>query len=150
MNGCEHKTHGKYMSLEGDRPWLFNTAALLKTSDTVAITEGELDAISATMSGVPAIGVPGVDSWKPFWREPFLGYESVHILADNDEPKPRDDCQRCKGQCNGHNPGMDFARSLAKQIPNARILPSGLGADVNQEMVLHGRQFILRKVRGET
>lgn len=144
--GCEHGSHGKYMSNEGDPPRLYNAAALLKPSPWIAITEGEIDAMSATLSGVPAVGVPGVDAWKPYWREPFLGYETVYLLADNDQPKVYADCGRCKGQCKGHNPGMDFANGLARALPNLVILPSDVGKDVNSEMVMHGREYIRRKV----
>ncbi len=123
----EHVGHGKYMSLPGDAPRLFNTPALLADTDDVALCEGELDAISASVSGVPAVGVAGVESWKPHWRLPFLGYRTVFVFADGDEP------------------GMKFARGIAKELPNAKILPSAPGEDVNSEMVRHGRDFIREK-----
>lgn len=123
----EHLGHGKYMSLPGDTPRLFNTPVLLADHDSIAICEGEIDAISASVSGVPAVGVSGVEAWKPHWRLPFLGYAEVWILADGDEP------------------GMKFARSLAKELPNAVIRPSGPGQDVNSELVAFGREHIRRK-----
>lgn len=135
---CPHNGHGKYMSLPGDTPRLFNTPVLLADHDWVAITEGEIDAVSASVSGVPAVGVSGVESWKPHWRLPFLGYEAVYVLADGDDP------------------GMRFARGVAKELPNAKILPSAPGEDVNSEMVARGRGYIRDKVmrsrtpRGDT
>lgn len=123
----EHRGHGKYMSLPGDTPRLYNTPVLLADHDSVAVCEGELDALSASVSGAPAVGVAGVQSWKPHWRLPFLGYRTVWILADGDEP------------------GAEFAQRLAKELPNAVIRPSTPGADVNSELVAHGREFIRRK-----
>lgn len=125
---CEHPNHGKYMSAPGDTPRIFNTMALIKSDDTIAICEGEIDAITAHACGVPAIGIAGVESWKPHFKEPFLGYEVVYILADGDEP------------------GMKFASKVAKTLPNAKILPSRAGEDVNSEVMKFGKRALLERI----
>lgn len=148
-DGCTHDYHGKYNTQAGDPPRMYNTLALQADTDTVVICEGEMDTLSAELSGLRAVGVPGVDSWRPHWRLPFLGYETVFVLADNDIPKPGlPGCTRCKGQCKGHNWGMEFAKRVAKELPNAKIISSALGEDVNSEMVRHGRDYIRQKVIG--
>lgn len=126
--GCEHPTHGKYMSSPGDPPRLFNTLALIDNDDTIAITEGEIDAISATISGIPAVGVAGVETWKDHFTEPFLGYETVFVLADGDEP------------------GMKFAHNLSKKLPNVKIIPMSPGEDVNSEFVKDGLESLKEKI----
>lgn len=108
-----HEGHGKYMSSPGDRPRLFNTLALLPPRDTIAVTEGELDAITAQAAGVPAVGVPGAESWKKHFRLPFRGYKQVFILADGDEA------------------GRKFAATVAASLPNSRIVPMPPRHDVN-------------------
>jgi len=148
VDGCTHDYHGKYNTVAGDPPRLFNTLALQADTDTIAVCEGELDAISAEVCGVRAVGVPGVESWKPHFRLPFLGYETVFVLADNDIPKFYDGCPKCKGRCRGHNPGMEFAARMAKELQNVKIPPSAPGEDVNSEMIQHGRDYIRRKVIG--
>lgn len=125
---CEHDGHPKYRSEAGDTPRIFNTNALIKSDDRIAICEGEIDAITATIAGVPAIGIAGVESWKPHFREPFLGYEVVYILADGDDP------------------GMKFASKLAKSLPNAKVLPSRPGEDVNSMFTKFGPQSLLERV----
>ncbi|EUA68402.1 putative gp55 [Mycobacteroides abscessus] len=82
----EHHGHGKYMTVAGDRPRLYNTLSLWKGAEKVAITEGELDAIAAESCGIRAVGVPGATSWQRYFREPFLGYQTVYILADGMRP----------------------------------------------------------------
>lgn len=124
----EHHGHGKYNTEPGDRPRLFNTAALTEPIDNIAITEGELDALTATIAGVDAVGVPGATSWQPHFREPFLGYETVWILADGDEP------------------GMRFARIVAETLPNARIITFPEGEDVNSLYVKEGDKAILERI----
>lgn len=127
--GCRCEDHAKYLSVAGDDVWMYNTPVLLRETETIGITEGELDAISATISGVPSVGLPGAESWQSYMAALFIGYESTFILADGD------------------NAGMKFATAVAKNVDNAKIIQSADGQDVNSEMVTRGRDFILGKVR---
>ncbi len=119
----------KYMTVAGDRPRLYNTLALLKRTPRIAITEGEIDAISAEACDIPAVGVPGAESWKPHFAEPFLGYREVFILADGDEP------------------GMRFANTVAKTLPNAKVIPSPPGEDVNSLVFNRGKEALLERLK---
>lgn len=125
----DHKGHGKYMTAPGDRPRLYNTQALQQDHRSIAICEGELDAITATLCGIPAVGVPGANSWQRYFREPFLGYRNVFILADGDEP------------------GRVFAHSVAAALPNAKIIPMPLGEDVNSFALQNGAKALMEKVQ---
>lgn len=116
----------KYMTVAGDRPRLYNTTALLERSPIAAITEGEIDAITAYMCGIPTVGVPGAEAWKPHFREPFLGYREVLILADGDDA------------------GMSFANTVAKTLPNAKIIPMPDGQDVNDVFVNNQKNGLKR------
>ncbi|ASR77161.1 DNA primase [Mycobacterium phage MyraDee] len=124
----DHTGHGKYMTLAGDKPRLYNTLALLKQSPVIAITEGEIDAMTAQVCGIPTVGVPGATSWKPHFREPFLGYREVFILADGDEP------------------GMTFANTVAKTMPNAKVIPCPPGEDVNSLVIGSGPQALMSRL----
>lgn len=115
----------KYMTMPGDKPRLYNTHALTKYSKDMSITEGEIDSVTAELAGVPAVGVPGAQMWKPFFRELFMGYRNVNILADGDEA------------------GMDFAKQVAKTLPNARIIPMPDGSDVNDLVNREGKEALL-------
>jgi DNA primase len=119
----------KYQTVAGDHPRLYNTAALLRQSPVVAITEGEIDAITAEACGVPCVGVPGAQAWKTYYREPFLGYETVYVLADGDEP------------------GMQFAQTVKADLPNAKVIPSPPGEDVNSLFVEHGAEALKERLR---
>ncbi|QFG10426.1 DNA primase [Mycobacterium phage Anthony] len=118
----------KYMTQAGDRPRLYNTLALLKDSPIIAITEGEIDAMTAQVCGIPTVGVPGATSWQPYFREPFLGYRDVYILADGDEP------------------GMKFANTLAKTLPNSNVIPCPPGEDVNSLVIAGGPQALMERI----
>jgi DNA primase len=133
VEGCDHTGHysGKYASLPGAKPRMFNARALLLDTDDIAICEGEFDAITADVCGVPAVGVPGVKLWQPHWKLPFLGYNRVLVLADNDD--------------NGQ--GMEFAEKVATELPNAVILPSPRGEDVNSSVMKYGKKSLLERVK---
>ena len=118
----------KYQTQPGDRPRLFNTNALLENSPRVAITEGEIDAITASLCGIPTVGVPGAQSWKPHFVEPFLGYLDVLVFADGDEP------------------GMAFANTVASTLFNAKIIPMPPGEDVNSLVVSQGKSALLSRL----
>ncbi|ALA48162.1 DNA primase [Mycobacterium phage Phlei] len=119
----------KYMTLPGDKPRLFNTVALDGYSKDIAITEGEIDAITAETAGIKTVGVPGATMWRPTWRELFLGYRYVNILADGDEP------------------GLEFAKAVAKTLPNARIIPMPDGEDVNSLVSKQGKSALLERIK---
>ena len=60
--------------------------------------------------------------WKPYFRELFLGYRNVNILADGDEP------------------GLEFAKAGGQAaLPNARIIPMPDGEDVNSLVNTQGK-----------
>lgn len=118
----------KYMTMPGDKPRLYNTHALTRYSKDMAITEGEIDAVTAELAGIPTVGVPGAQMWKPYFRELFMGYRNVNILADGDEP------------------GMEFAKQVAKTLPNARIIPMPDGEDVNSLVVTQGKEALLERI----
>jgi len=75
----------KYDGQAGEKKRLFNTRALLTEGDVIAITEGELDAISLGSLGVPAVSVPsGASSWdeRRHWRL-FEGFRRVVVFRDS-------------------------------------------------------------------
>ncbi|MBM7771943.1 hypothetical protein JOD54_002147 [Actinokineospora baliensis] len=127
-DACSHEYHGKYNTVAGDRPRIYNTLEIIRNDEQIAVTEGEIDAITATISGVPAIGIPGAGSWKSVFREPLLGYELVLILADGDQA------------------GIKFANTVAADLPNGVIIRMADGEDVNSTVVKNGAGELRRRV----
>lgn len=118
----------KYLTVAGDRPRLYNTQALLRRSATIAITEGEIDAITAELCGVPAVGVPGSQMWKPHHVEAFLGYKDVFVLTDGDDA------------------GREFGAKVARSLPNGKVIPSPEGEDVNSMVLRDGPGALTSKL----
>lgn len=122
--------HPKYRSLPSDPPRVYNVESLHKPSQVIAITEGEMDCVTATQAGIPTVGLPGVSSFRDYMTRLFAGYQTVWILADNDD----------KGQ------GEEFAEKIAGKIQNARISLMPPGHDVNSFVVENGAAALLDRL----
>jgi DNA primase len=123
-------TGPKYRTMPGDMPRLFNPSALLASGPYVAICEGEFDAMTAVQAGIPAVGAPGVSSWKPAFSRAFRGYRKVFILADSDD----------KGQ------GLQFGEKLAGEIENAVLVPMPAGHDVSSFVLEQGAEALRERL----
>ena len=120
----------RYLAPSGQGTHLFNVVDLHKPSPRVVICEGEIDTMTVSMLGVPAVGLPGTQTWKPYYSRIFDGYREILILVDND----------AKGD---GNPGQDLARLIMREIPGARnvVLPDGY--DANSFYLSEGAEALL-------
>lgn len=113
---CKDYGHEKYYSLSGYGTRLYNVLALSQDSSSIAITEGEIDAMSVqSILGMPAVGYPGATQWSgnPHWPLIFEGYSNVWVIADGDKP------------------GRDAAKEVAGTMRNAQVVRCPDGEDAN-------------------
>lgn len=119
----------KYMGMPGTSTRLFNVRALHEAGDFIAICEGEIDAITLHYKcGIPAVGVPGANSWKPHYTRLLQDFETIYVFADGDQP------------------GSDFAKSLSKEMSNVIILQMPEAQDVNSMFLSYGMDYFKDKV----
>lgn len=76
--------HGKYIGLEGFETNLFNVMDLAKPGDAICVTEGELDAITLSMCGIPAVAVPGATNWKDHFKRCLDDFPETYVFGDGD------------------------------------------------------------------
>jgi DNA primase len=121
----------KYMGLTGAETRMYNVLDIEKATDFIGVCEGELDTI--TMSGcigIPCVGVPGANSWKKHYTRLLADFERVFVFADGDQP------------------GTEFARSLARELPVTIVqLPDG--QDVNSMFVQEGSDYFHNKINNK-
>lgn len=119
----------KYMGLTGAETKMYNVLDVEKASDWIGVCEGELDTLTlSSCVGVPCVGVPGANSWKKHYNRLLADFERVYVFADGDQP------------------GTEFARGLARELPVTIIqLPDG--EDVNSAYVKYGADYIREKAK---
>lgn len=129
---CDHYSHpgGKYATVAGDKPLMYNTPAMVDHHDRIAITEGELDAVSATLAGVPAVGIAGAQVWKSkeHYSRAFAGYEKVYVLADGDDA------------------GKDLMTAICESLSNAVPCQMPPGKDVNSFILGNGPEALKERI----
>lgn len=136
---CSDLGHGKYDKPAGMRNRIYNPSALLTHAETVAVCEGELDAIvCTTVVGVPAVGVPGVGSWKEHLPRCFAGFERVLVFVDSDPPKVRENCHQCRDGCRGHSPGLELGERIAADLEQAVVVTPPKGSDLTEWVLAEG------------
>ena len=118
----------KYMGLTGAETKMYNVLDVEKAGDFIGVCEGELDTLTMSYCiGIPCIGVPGANSWKRHYTRLLADFERIFVFADGDQP------------------GTEFARSLARELP-VTIVQFPDGEDVNSVYVRYGSDYIQKKV----
>jgi len=104
---------------------------------SIVVCEGEFDAIVMEANcGIPAVGVPGVAAWKPYYSKLFSGFDMVYVLGDNDI---KDD---------GTNPGAEFSRRVAGEVLNSQIVQLPPGMDITDFYLANGKDATTNLVGG--
>ena len=118
----------KYMGMTGAETRMYNVLDIDRAGDYIGVCEGEIDTITlSSCVGIPCVGVPGANSWKKHYTRLLADFERVFIFADGDQP------------------GTEFARTLARELPVTIVqLPDG--HDVNSMFVEEGADYFHSKV----
>jgi DNA primase len=119
----------KYLTRAGDESTLFSVTSLLDDTDTMVITEGEIDAMTLNQMGISAVGVSGAKAWKRHYRLLFEDYERVIVACDGDAA------------------GRDFGRQVTDQIQGATAISMPDGEDVNSVYTTHGEESVRAMLR---
>ena len=131
----DHKP--KYGAPTGQKSHLYNVSAITHQTNRIVICEGEFDAIIMDSAvNIPAVGVPGVAAWKPYYQKLFSGYDIVYIIGDNDVKE------------DGTNPGAEFSRRVASELINSQIVQLPPGMDITDFYLVNGKEATANLVGG--
>lgn len=131
---CKEADCRKYLAPEGEDRTLYNVKSFGAEGDVIYICEGEIDALTLSVCGFPAIAVPGVSQWKPHFTRCFADYQDggqIYCVADGDDA------------------GRKLSRFLAVEI-KARPVRPPQGEDCNSIYIKGGEDGIRRWLAGAT
>jgi DNA primase len=128
----------KYGSPTGQKAHLYNVVDTTILSKHIVVCEGELDTVIVSgVLGIPAVGVPGVQAWKPHFAKLLSGYDTVYIVGDNDVKE------------DGSNPGMEFSKRVQQEVLNGTIVYLPPNMDINDYYLAHGAEATQALLVGE-
>ena len=125
---CKDVGHGKYQHWAGLSSNLYNVQALDSAGTAIAIAEGEIDALSSTLAGIPCVGVAGATKWEDHWNLVFEDFTRVYVWQEGDDA------------------GKKFADRVVQEVNAVRVeLPSG--EDVNSIWTASGAEALRTRIR---
>lgn len=129
---CKEAHCPKYTNPQGQELSIYNVLALDSDSETLHITEGELDAIvlSSIIAG-PVVAIPGASLWKKHFPFHLAGFTRVLVWADGDEP------------------GTKMAARITDACPQAEVFQMPPGEDVNSMYLKSGAGYFIEKAFAE-
>jgi DNA primase len=108
---------------------MYNVRGIWEALDSIAVCEGEVDALTLHQKvGIPAVGIPGANSWKRHYTRLLQDFETIYVFADGDQP------------------GRDFAKNVAKELRGVVTLEMPEGEDVNSMYLQHGKDYFIKRM----
>lgn len=123
QHDCEG--HPKYLSREGAGTNLFNVLDLKRDSPFICVAEGEIDTMSLSLAGLPAVGVPGVETWQKHFARCLEDFDVIYAFGDGDKA------------------GGKFSNFLAREA-KARPIRMPSGEDCNSLFMKGGADALRR------
>lgn len=126
----DHKCdgHPKYAMWTGLSTNLYMVQSIGRANEHIAVAEGELDALSLNIAGIPAVGIGGATKWMEHWNNIFEDFVRVYVFQDGDEA------------------GEKFGTTLVREVGAIRVALPG-GEDVNSMLVKHGADSLRSRIR---
>lgn len=127
---CKANKHSKYMLWPKLRANLYHARSLQAAPEWVAVAEGEIDALTLNISGIPAVGISGVEKWQDHWPLIFDDFIRVYFFEDGDDP--------------GKQLGDKLEHELNAPVVRIKMPPK---EDVNSIYVKQGPEALVRMIR---
>jgi DNA primase len=127
---CKFENHPKLLRPKGWPNRLYGVQAARQADEWIAVAEGEIDAMTLQMAGIPAVGVPGSTVFPEHWPNVFEDFSRVYIFADGDVA------------------GDEMISKWRDRIDTAIIsaqMPRG--EDVNSMYRSEGAEFLISKIK---
>lgn len=127
-HSCKEFSHPKYIMWTGLEVNLYNVGVLDPAGMSIAVAEGEIDALSSTLAGIPCVGISGATKWQPHWKKVFEDFTRIYVWQEGDEA------------------GKKFGDRLVTEVGAIRV-PLPDKQDVNSIWVESGKDALRARIR---
>lgn len=114
----------RYSMRAGDHTVLYNMQALDSFDEEIHLCEGEIDTLSLASCGLQAVGVPGVNNWRP-WFARLLDCRRLYVWGDGDSA------------------GDGLFETVCEMVSDCVRVHVPRGMDVNSVLLERGRKGVL-------
>lgn len=121
----------KYLSLPNSQTRLYNVKSFFEAKDWICVCEGEIDTMTLSKLGYPAVGIPGVKNIKRHYYRILADFEKIYVFADGDTA------------------GKEFAKDLAKKLAGVVQIQLPDGEDVNSIFTKNGAEWFEERIENE-
>lgn len=121
----------KYLSLPNSQTRLYNVKSFFEAKDWICVCEGEIDTMTLSKLGYPAVGIPGVKNIKRHYYRILADFEKIYVFADGDQA------------------GKEFAKDLAKKLAGVVQIQLPDGEDVNSIFTKNGAEWFEERIENE-
>lgn len=121
----------KYLSLPNSTTRLYNVTSFFEAKDWICVCEGEIDTMTLSKLGYPAVGIPGVKNIKRHYYRILADFDKIYVFADGDTA------------------GKEFAKDLAKKLAGVVQIQLPDGEDVNSMFTKNGSQWFEERIENE-
>lgn len=125
---CKDHGHPKYLMWSGLEVNLYNVEVLHTAGASIAVAEGEIDALSSTLAGIPCVGISGANKWQDHWNNIFEDFTRIYVWQEGDEA------------------GKKFGDRLVSEVGAIRV-PLPDKEDVNSIWVTQGQEALRARIR---
>lgn len=125
---CKDAGHPKYIMWTGLEVNLYNVDALSYAGSAIAVAEGEIDALSSSLAGIPCVGISGATKWQDHWNNIFEDFTRIYVWQEGDEA------------------GKKFGDRLVQEVGAIRV-PLPASEDVNSIWVEQGKDALRARIR---
>lgn len=127
-HACKDHGHQKYMTWSGLQTTLWGVQFLDAADDYIAVAEGEIDALSSNIAGVPCVGIAGAEKWREHWSNVFEDFPRVYVWQEGDAA------------------GERFGDMLVREVGAIRLALQAK-QDVNSTLVTQGAHALRSRIR---
>lgn len=127
--GDPNPQHAKYRFRKGAEERLYGVQSIDWAEEWIVLVEGQMDVLTWTQIGIPAVGLAGGKKWQDHWRNVFEDFSRVYCVTDGDST----------GDKMWDRVSAELGTAIRVKMPD--------GEDTNSMYVKRGKDYLLGMIK---